>query len=111
MNRDYAHLQHIQEAIKEIRLTTESGKEQFINDFRNYRTVLYNLIIIGEAVNSLSQDFRQKHDCLPWRKIIGMRNKIVHDYAGIDSDFIWATVTLKLTELENFVTNFLDDKP
>ena len=58
--------------------------DTFIKDDKTIDSVVRNLEIIGEAANRLREDFRAQHPEIEWRKIIGLRNRIVHDYLNID---------------------------
>ena len=71
--------------------------------------VVRQLEIIGEASRQLSDDFREQHDDVPWRAIIGMRNRIAHDYLNIDLDVVWDVVQHDLPDLKRRVHEVLDD--
>ena len=62
--------------------------------------VVRQLLIIGEAARHLSAGFKQQHASIPWRKITGMRDKLVHDYLGVDLPVVWHTVSIDLPDLE-----------
>lgn len=55
--------------------------------------------VIGEAARRVSQDFTQAHPEIPWKAIVGMRHKVVHDYMAVDEDVVWRTVTGELPAL------------
>lgn len=55
--------------------------------------------VIGEAARKVSTEFREKHPEIPWRKIVGMRHRIVHDYMRVDEDILWQVVSDDLHEL------------
>jgi uncharacterized protein with HEPN domain len=61
--------------------------------------VAYLIQIIGEAATRVSSSFRDAHPSIPWSEIIGMRQKIVHDYLGVDYDIVWQVVTADLPVL------------
>lgn len=61
--------------------------------------VLHALEILGEAANRLSQEARAQHPTLPWRAIVGMRNRLVHGYFDVEADIVWKTVTEELPPL------------
>ncbi len=55
-----------------------------------------NLEIIGEAANRLPENFRTQHSDIEWRKIIGLRNRVVHDYFNIDVEIVWEIIQTDL---------------
>jgi uncharacterized protein with HEPN domain len=63
--------------------------EEFIADTKTIDAVVRNFEIIGEAANRLSEAFKDAHQDIDWFRIRGFRNKIVHDYFGIDDSIIW----------------------
>jgi uncharacterized protein with HEPN domain len=74
----------------------------------NLRMALAHLIqTLGEAARRISTEFQQAHPEIPWKQIIGMRHKVVHDYLHVDYDIVWAVATADLPplilELEKFV--------
>lgn len=62
-------------------------------------TFTHWLQVIGEAARQVSPSFQETHPAIPWKPMIGMRNRIVHDYLGIDDNTVWETVTLRIPEL------------
>jgi uncharacterized protein with HEPN domain len=63
--------------------------EQFISDSKTIDAVIRNFEIIGEAANRLPEEFKDDHPEVEWHRIRGFRNRIVHDYSGIDYDIVW----------------------
>ena len=64
------------------------------------RMALTHLIqTIGEAARGVSPAFQRRHESIPWRQIIGMRHKVVHDYLQVDYDLVWDVVTADLSRL------------
>lgn len=89
MKKDEIYLKHILDAILKI--------ESFIGDknpniiFKNelvQSAVIRQLEIIGEAIKNLSADFRKKHKAIPWRDIAGTRDKLIHEYFGVDLVYV-----------------------
>ena len=82
-----------------------AGKAQGLDraafdDDENLRLALAHLIqTIGEAARRVSDDFRRSHSEIPWKAIIGMRHKVVHDYLHVDFDIVWDVVTTDLPTL------------
>ena len=66
-----------------------------------------NLEIIGEAANRLPDDFTSEYKYIEWKKIIGLRHRIVHEYFGVDLNIIWETIQNDLSNLDAAVCNFL----
>jgi len=84
------------DAIEKVR---RKNRADFDAD-ENLRLALAYLIqIIGEAASRVSPAFREAHADIPWSEIIGMRQKIVHDYLGVDYDIMWEVVTADLPTL------------
>ncbi len=86
-------------ADKILRYTHKLTFEQFALDDRTVDAVARNFEIIGEAANRLSADFKMRHSHVDWKRIRGFRNRIVHDYFGIDQGIVWQIVETYLPEL------------
>ncbi|MBC7821992.1 MAG: DUF86 domain-containing protein [Planctomycetaceae bacterium] len=74
--------------------------DQFLADDMRKDAVARNLEIIGEAVRQMPEDFKQAHTDVPWPQIAGLRNRIVHDYFGLDWEIIWHVLQNELPELK-----------
>ena len=70
--------------------------------------VVRNLSIIGEAVNNLPEEIKVQSPLIPWEEIIGMRNKVIHEYFGVDEDILWKTIKEDLPIFEQQIDAFLD---
>jgi uncharacterized protein with HEPN domain len=107
---DTIYLQHVLDAIAKIEEYLAGYDE---DDFQKTSLVqdgvIRQLMIIGEAIKQLSDNFRQQHPQVPWKDIAGMRDKLVHDYLGVDLDEVWLTTQDDLPELKLDVTNMLDE--
>ena len=77
--------------------------DAFIRDELVIDGVARNLEIIGEAVRQLPEEFRRVHAQIPWTQIAGLRNRIVHDYFGLDLEIIWEIIQHDLPELKKQV--------
>lgn len=71
----------------------------FKNDRKTVDAVIRNLEIIGEASNKISADIKNNSEHIPWKQTVGLRNKIIHEYFGVDESIIWAVVCEDLPEL------------
>lgn len=101
-NRDTeAYMEDIRNSIQKISEYTEGlSYNEFEIDTKTTDAVIRNLEIIGEAVNNLPDEFREEHKNVPWHKIISMRNKMIHEYFGVDMEIVWKTIKEDLNEFE-----------
>ena len=94
------YLEDIEEAINNIvEYTKGYDKESFLTDKKTLDAVLRNLSIIGEAANHIPIDIQNKHPKIDWTAIIGLRNRVIHDYFGIDYNIIWFILKEELFSL------------
>jgi uncharacterized protein with HEPN domain len=94
-------LEDIRSALARIeRYTSGMQREQFLVDEKTIDAVVRNLEIIGEAVRWLPDDFKRGYVGVPWGQIAGLRNRIVHDYFGLDLEIIWQVLQVSLHEFE-----------
>lgn len=110
MNRktDSAYLKHILDCITDCQKHTKSiSEEYFYKDELIHTFVIHKIQIIGEAANQLSDEFKESHPEIPWFKVVGMRNKIVHDYLEVDLNAVWDTLKKDLPELKKHLQIFV----
>jgi len=74
--------------------------EQFLDDNKTTDAVVRNFEIIGEAANRLPDEFRHRFSDIDWQRIRGFRNRIVHDYMGIDFQIVWTIIERYLPDLK-----------
>ena len=72
--------------------------------------ILHHLLVLGEAASRLSKVFRERHADVPWSKITGMRNILIHGYFVIDKDIIWSVVEKDLPQLEPQIRAWLAEQ-
>ncbi len=82
---------------------------EFMKDDKTSTAVVKKIEIIGEAIKNIPNDVRMKHKAIPWRDIVGMRNKITHNYFKIDYEIVWNVVKEKLPALKIQVEQVLKD--
>jgi len=74
--------------------------EKFRQDEKTKDAVVMRIGILGEAVNNLSKKFKKEHKEIPWQDIADMRNKLIHEYFGIDVEVVWKTAKEDVSELK-----------
>lgn len=105
---DRVYLQHIRDAIARIEEYTQNTDEaSFKTQTLIQDGVIRQIEIIGEAVKRLSSSFRNSHDHIPWQDIARMRDKLIHDYFGVDVEKIWLTAKEDIPLLKTEVNRFL----
>ncbi|MBQ9436563.1 MAG: DUF86 domain-containing protein [Bacteroidales bacterium] len=109
-SRDIERLRHIVNSIAHIEdFLRGKSLEQMKDDVMCYHAVVYNIMIIGEAANMLTNEFRDRHSEIPWRQIIDMRNVLVHGYYTTSPLFVWETYTNDLPLLKQQVEKFISE--
>jgi uncharacterized protein with HEPN domain len=109
-SKDPKRLQDILEAIDNI--FQYAGDDDMItvtSDKMRYHAIVYNMMIIGEAANLLSIEFRQIHPITPWRQITGMRNFLIHGYHQVETDLVWKVIDEDLHLLRSQVVDYLEE--
>jgi uncharacterized protein with HEPN domain len=107
---DKERLNHILDCITEIDTAVKGVSEEgFINNHVLRIAVVKWLEIIGEAANFISDELKEKHPGIEWKKITGLRNIVVHEYFGINYDIIWLIVETELEKLKKTVISLLKD--
>ncbi|MGC9101445.1 MAG: DUF86 domain-containing protein, partial [Caldisericum sp.] len=78
------------ESIEKIEnYTSEISFEEFIKDEKTKDAVVRNIEIIGEAVKHIPEEIKEKYNQIPWKKITGMRNRLIHGYFVVDYTIVW----------------------
>ncbi|HEX9652229.1 MAG TPA: DUF86 domain-containing protein [bacterium] len=98
--RDWDYLNDITEAIQRIVSYIDGLTfEKFLHDAKTQDAVVRNLQVIGEATKKLSAALRNSHKEVPWKKLAGVRDKMVHFYFGIIYEIVWEIATVQLPAL------------
>ena len=108
MKEDKVYLWHILDAIENIeRFMDGLEKPEFIKDTLVHSAVIRQLEIIGEAVKNLSFGLRKSHQDIPWRDIAGLRDKLIHEYFGVDLSLVWIIAVRDLPKLKTPIKGIL----
>src|SRR5882724_13030844 len=89
MKGDQLYLRHILDAMARIESYISVGRDVFMATMHWQDAVIRQLEIIGEATKRLSQDIRSHQYEIPWRRIAGLRDVLIHDYMGVDLTAVW----------------------
>ena len=97
---DKEFLHDIQEAVRRIKAYThEMTYKEFLVDTRTQDAVIRNLEIIGEATKKLSAGLRSQYPSVPWKEMAGARDRLIHDYFGVDIEVVWKISIAELSDL------------
>lgn len=103
--RDYTdYINDIIESIDDVASFVKGmSYDEFVHDKKTFNAVVRSIEIIGEAAGKLPQDVRHRAPDIPWNKVTGMRNRLAHEYFGIDAQILWKTAVEALPPLREKV--------
>ncbi|MEA2046305.1 MAG: DUF86 domain-containing protein [Euryarchaeota archaeon] len=111
MKDDTVYLNHILDAIDLIdEYLREVGYDEFMNNRMFQDAVIREIEIIGEATKNLSLVVRNEYPNIPWKKIAGMRDKLIHGYFGVDPDAVWETARKDIPMLREKIARIIDSE-
>ena len=104
---DEMYLGHIRDACtKVISYIKGFDESKFLKDSKTLDAVIRQIGIVGEAARKLSQSTKSKLD-INWREMMGMRDKLIHDYVGVDEEIVWKTATQDIPDLKKQIEKIL----
>jgi uncharacterized protein with HEPN domain len=90
---DLAYIEHILDCIRKINeFSNGLSLKEFKTNEMAQDAIIRNIEIIGEASKKISKDTKQTYLKIPWKEITGMRDKLIHDYLGVDVTVVWMTI-------------------
>ena len=106
------YLKHIRDESLYIISVISKGisKEEFLNDETLKRAIVRSLEIIGEATKKIPADFKLKWNNVKWKEMAGMRDRLIHDYIGVNYSIVWDVIINKIPELNIQVTNVIENE-
>ena len=109
MKGDDVYLKHILDAIEKIESYISVGRDAFVSTSHWHDAVIRQLEIIGEATKRLSEELRSQHVEVPWRRIAGLRDVLIHAYMGVDLAAVWQITQTDLPALKQRVQVILKE--
>lgn len=107
----FSPLEYLRHILDEIEYLTSRAqglsKDEFVCDETLKRAFVRSIEIIGEAAKKVPDEFKQKYIHIEWRAMAGMRDRLIHDYFGVDLDIVWDVVINKLPRLRQEVEQIL----
>jgi uncharacterized protein with HEPN domain len=108
ISNDLAYIDHILDCIRKI---NKFSRGLSLEDFRNSELVqdaiIRNIEIIGEASKKISKDTKLTYYKVQWKEIAGMRDKLIHDYLGVDVDVVWKTIKEDIPALKKQISEII----
>jgi uncharacterized protein with HEPN domain len=103
------YLKHILDEIEYLlKHSKELSLDEFVKDETLQRAFVRSLEIIGEATKKLSSEVKAKYPYVEWKVIAGTRDKLIHDYFGVDFELVWDIITAKIPILKNQIRDILN---
>jgi uncharacterized protein with HEPN domain len=103
MNRDRLYLQHILDSIARIESYVAVGRDQFLSTPHWQDATIRQLEVIGEAAKHVSTELREQYADVPWRRIAGMRDVLIHNYMGVDLPAVWEITQSHIPGLKDLI--------
>lgn len=110
-NKEYESLKKMIEYIeKSLKYTEGYTREKFENDTKTVDATVFNISQIGELVKNISEETQNKYNNIEWKMIRGLRNRIIHDYEGINLRSIWYILEHDILDLENQIKEIIENE-
>ncbi|MBW4538915.1 MAG: DUF86 domain-containing protein [Myxacorys chilensis ATA2-1-KO14] len=109
MREDRLYLDDILNCMTRIESYTSSGRDAFMQTEMIQDAVIRNFEIIGEATKQMSPILRQSYPDVPWKRIAGLRDVLIHDYVRVDLDEVWRVIEQDVPELKARITAILQE--
>jgi uncharacterized protein with HEPN domain len=106
------YLKHIRDESLYLLSVIDTGitREEFLNDETLKRAVVRSLEIIGEATKKIPADFKMKWNNVKWKEMAGMRDRLIHDYMGVNYAIVWDVIVNIIPELNTQVNNVIENE-
>ena len=110
--RDEQRIDHMLKALEAlVRNSVDVDRDMLYTEDNVTKVLMYDLIVLGEAANNISEAFAKQHPEVEWADIAGLRHKLVHDYAGVNYDTLWNVVSKDIPALLPKIEAIYDTLP
>ena len=109
MKDDRIYLQHIRDALDDIATYTSAGRDAFFAERMRQDATIRKLEVIGQAVKNLSDSAKSQQPHIPRKQIAGLRDKVIHDYFGVNLEIVWAVIEQDLPMLRRAIDHLLSE--
>lgn len=110
MRDENLYLINILEYVRHIKTFTSAGRSSFLTDRKTQEAVIRCFEVIGEATKRLSETTRDSYPEIPWRRMAGMRDVLIHQYEGVDLEEVWEVIEHMLPSLERDIVRILGQR-
>ena len=108
MKDDRVYLLHVRDCLDRIVAYTRDGREAFLADTKTQDAVIRNFEIVGEAVKNLSQAHKDAHPAIPWKRIAGLRDLLIHRYFGVKLETVWEVIEREVPDFRAAIDEMLE---
>lgn len=104
------YIADILNSIKDVEEFTEGMVfETFLTDKKTINAVLRSLEVMGEAAKRIPEELREKYPDIPWKRMAGMRDKLIHEYSSVDLEIVWTVIKEELPPVKPLVEKVFQD--